>query len=130
MTLGEAVNRGYNMMVCAVLGLAGLALGSVIVAENDFNDKIDDSGLLLAGIVAVVWYLMGRHRFSRSIIPILLVSLALAAQVTGVIIEKDDKEAFGDNIGGTILYVLLLMLSIVQYMRNARHQAAAGAAAA
>ena len=130
MTVAEAVNRGYNLMICAVLGMAGLAFGSVIINEHDLPDKIDDGGLMLAGIIGVAWYLLGRNRYARSMVPVVLVALAFASQVAGVIIEKDDKEAFGDNIGGMIIYTLLLILAIVQYLKNARHQTATGASAA
>ena len=130
MTVTESINRGYNLMICALLALPGLAFGSVIIPEQELNDKIDDFGLLLSGIIAVVWYLVGRNRFSRSLIPVVLVCLALAAQITGVLIERDDKEAFGDNIGGLILYVGLLGFSIVQYRKNAAHQAPVGDIAA
>lgn len=124
MTLTDSVNRGYNLMICALLGLPGLALGTVLIAEPELNDKIDDTGLLVTGIIAVIWYLVGRNRFSRSVVPVVLVCVALTAQIVGVLIERDDKEAFGDNIGGSLLYVGLLLLSIVQYRKNAAHQTA------
>jgi len=122
MTLTQTVNRGYNLMICAFLTLAGLAFGSVIANEADLPDKIDDGGLLLAGILGLAWYLMGNNRYSRSMVPVVLVVLALAAQVAGVFIEVGDKEAFGDNIGGMIIYVPLLVLALFQYRKNAAFQ--------
>ena len=124
MTVSDAVNRGFNMMVCAVLGLAGLAFGSVIAAESDLPDKIDDAGLLLTGAIALGWYLMGRNRYTRSRVPFILIGLAMLAQLAGVILEASDKEAFGDNIGGSILLVALLILAVVQWNRNGKHLAA------
>jgi hypothetical protein len=66
LTATQAINRGYNLMVAAFLLSAGLAFGTVGFAENDIADKIDDFGLLIVGLTAVVWYLAGRGRFSRS----------------------------------------------------------------
>jgi len=117
MTVQEAVNRGYNLLVCSIVILAGAAFGSVIVNEAELNDKLDDGILLAVGIIALVWYLWSTNRLKRSWIPILLVALALAGQIIGVLIEKDDKEAFGDNIGGMIIYLPTLLFAIYQYVR-------------
>jgi len=113
----EIYNRGFNLMVVSLLVLPGLAFGSVILNEHDFNDKIDDITLLVSGLLALGWYLMGRNRFSRSMVPVGLVVLSLAGQIVGVLIEKDDKEAIGDNIGGMIIFVGVLLLVLYQYFR-------------
>ncbi|GAC1656045.1 MAG: hypothetical protein NVS9B1_10480 [Candidatus Dormibacteraceae bacterium] len=117
MSKQEIYNRGFNLMAVSLLVLPGLAFGSVILNEHDFNDKIDDTVLLVSGIIALVWYLMGRNRFSRSVVPVALVLLSLAGQIVGVLIEKDDKEAIGDNIGGMIIFVGVLILVLYQYFR-------------
>jgi hypothetical protein len=116
MTVQEAVNRGYNLLVCSIVILAGAAFGSVIVNEAELNDKLDDGILLAVGVIALVWYLWGTNRVKRSWIPILCVVLALVGQIIGVLLEKDDKEAFGDNIGGMIIYLPTLVFAIYQYV--------------
>jgi hypothetical protein len=123
MNVTQALNRGYNLLVCSLLGLSGLAFGTVIVNEQDLPDKIDDAVFLLGGAAAVIWYLVARNRFKRSLVPLGLTVLVLAGQILGVILEKDDKEAFGDNIGGMFLMVPFLILAIFQYWRLGRLQA-------
>jgi hypothetical protein len=118
LTVRDAVNRGYNLLACAILALAGLGFGMVVFDEVDWIDRVDDIGLLVVGALAVIWYLVGRNRFKRSVTPIMLSVLALLAQIFGVIFEHDDPGAFGDNIGGMFMLVPLLILLIVLYIRN------------
>lgn len=124
MTLQNAINRGYNLLACTTLALAGLAFGTVVLEEADLLDKIDDIGFLLIGAVAVIWYLVGRNRFKRSVVPIVLSGLAVIVQIVGLVLEKDDPASFGDNIGGMWLFVPLFVFLIVQFSLNRRHLAA------
>jgi hypothetical protein len=50
-------------------------------------------------------------------VPLGFVVLSIAGQIAGVLIEKDDKEAFGDNIGGMIIFVGVAALAFYQYWR-------------
>jgi uncharacterized membrane protein YGL010W len=124
MTLQNAINRGYNLLACTVLALAGLAFGTVVFEEADLLDKVDDIGFLVIGAVAVTWYLVGRNRFKRSVVPIVLSGIAIIVQVVGLVLEKDDPASFGDNIGGMWLFVPLFVVLIVQFYVNRRHLAA------
>jgi branched-subunit amino acid transport protein len=114
MTPVEAINRGYNLMMTAFLALGGLAFGTVITQENDFADKIDDAGFLILGIAAVIWYLTGK-KSQRSIVPLILAAAAVVVQIVGVVLEYGDEKAFGDNIGGMVLFVPLLVFSALQF---------------
>ena len=130
MTLQNAINRGYNLLACTVLALAGLAFGTVVFEEADLLDKVDDIGFLVIGAVAVAWYLVGRNRFKRSVVPIILSALAIVVQIVGLVLEKDDPASFGDNIGGMWLFVPLFVILAVQFYVNRRHLAAATEATA
>jgi hypothetical protein len=81
MTLQNAINRGYNLLACTVLALAGLAFGTVVFEEADLLDKVDDIGFLVIGAVAITWYLVGRNRFKRSLVPIVLSCIAIIVQL-------------------------------------------------
>ncbi|HEV7126414.1 MAG TPA: hypothetical protein VGN32_03110 [Ktedonobacterales bacterium] len=111
------LNRGYNLMIVAFLFFIGLSMGANAIPEGDFADKIDDLGLLAIGLLAVVWYLTsGRTR--RSVVPVVLTTLALAFQVLGVFLEISDKASFGDNIGGMFMLVPFILFAIWQYVRQ------------
>ena len=130
MTLQNAINRGYNLLACTALALAGLAFGTIVFEEADVLDKVDDIGFLVIGAVAVIWYLLGHNRFKRSVVPIVLSGLAIIVQVVGLVLEKDNASSFGDNIGGMWLFVPLFVFLIVQFYINRRHLASAEVASA
>lgn len=123
MTVDQALNRGYNLMICAFLFASGLAFGSVVINEADLTDKVDDAWLLVTGVMALVWYLTGENRFKRSIVPIAIVVLAVIGQIVGILLEFSDKNAFGDNIGGAIIFTQVLVLAIYQYLRRHKVEA-------
>ena len=129
MTLQNAINRGYNLLACTGLALAGLAFGTVVFEEADLLDKVDDIGFLAIGAIAVIWYLVGHNRFKRSVVPIVLSAIAIIVQIVGLVLEKDDPASFGDNIGGIWLFVPLFFILVVQFYLNRRHLAASAAVA-
>lgn len=122
MTLRESINRGYNLMVMTVLLFGGIAFGSVAFSpvENDWGDRLDDIGLPLIGIACLLWFVIGRHRFQRSVIPVILVGLALAVQALAIPLEHDDAAAFGDNIGGLVMLAPFFIFALVLFILN-RH---------
>ena len=119
LTAEQLVYRGYNLMISLVLVLSGLAFGAVLFAEEDLPDKIDDAGLLVVAVLAALWYLFSGSRYRRSIVPVALAALALVIQVVAVPIENDDTTAFGDNIGGLMMFIPFLIFAIYQYRRTA-----------
>lgn len=126
----SALNRGFNLLATTILGLAGLAFGTVGFTETDLPDKIDDFGLLAVGAVTLIWYLAGSNRTRRTVIPVALLVLALLVQFLGVGLEHDDKEAFGDNIGGLFLFIPAVITVTFQYFRTGRLLSGASAPAA
>jgi hypothetical protein len=116
--LSGYVARGYNLMAVALLFLGGLAFGTLVFGEAEFADKIDDGGLLAVGVIAVVWYLVGANRFRLTRWPLALAVAAVVLQVIGVVVERSDSAELGDNIGGMILYVPLLIFLYLQYSRT------------
>ena len=122
MTLEESINRGYNLMVTVFLFLGGFAFGAVAFSpvENDWFDRLDDFGLPLIGLICLIWFLIGQNRFKRSLIPVVLVGMALAIQMLAVPLEHDDAGAFGDNFGGLIMLAPFFVFVVVQFIMNGR----------
>ncbi len=125
MTIQDAINRGYNLLACTALAVVGLGFSPVGVFEGDLVDKIDDIGLAVVGALAVIWYLVGRNRFKRSVVPLVLSGLAVAVQVLGMVLEYGDPSSFPDNIGGIVLTGSFFVVLLVQFYVNRRHLAAA-----
>jgi hypothetical protein len=122
MTLRESINRGFNLMVTTVLFFGGLAFGFVALSsvENDWGDRLDDIGLLVVGITCLVWYVIGRNRFQRSIVPVVFAGLALVVQVLAILLERDDPAAFGDNFGGLVMLIPFFIFVLVQFILTGR----------
>ncbi|MGH7250013.1 MAG: hypothetical protein ACREGC_03495 [Minisyncoccia bacterium] len=114
----EAINRGFNLLAVSVVGLTGFAFLPEVFVEQDRIDKLDDALLFILGIVAMIWYRKSNNRHVRSIIPVIFMIIGLVIKVTGLIIELDDPEAFGDDIGGVILFILGTALVIYQYNKT------------
>jgi hypothetical protein len=102
-TTEQAHNRGFNLMLTVFILLTGLAFASGGIRENDLTDKLDDLGLLAMGIVLLVWYLIGENRFRRSLVPVIVILLAVPLQIWGLLNEINDKEAVGNDIGGMFM---------------------------
>ncbi len=127
MTLKESINHGYNLMVTVVLFFGGLAFGTLALSpvENDWFDRLDDIGLPLIGVVCLVWFLAGRNRYQRSLVPLVLAGLALVVQLLAIPLEQDDVAAFGDNIGGLVFFAPFFIFALVYYLRASRVSATA-----
>ena len=123
MTVDQALNRGYNLMLTAFVLLTGLAFASGGLRENDVTDKLDHLGLLALGIILLVWYLMRENRLQRSLVPVVVVVLALFVQIFGLLNEFNDKEAVGNDFGGMFIYVPLVLFTFYQYLRRPRVEA-------
>jgi len=117
MTPIEVRDRGYNLMLSTFLLVAGLGFGTVGFNEADTPDKLDDFLLLGIGIIAVLWYRFSGMRTRRTLIPVGLLMVAVAAQLLGVFLEADDSQALGDNIGGMLFYVPFTAIALWEYLR-------------
>jgi heme A synthase len=112
----ELVNRGNNLTAVTVLAAAGFAFLPEIFAEDELVHKIDDILLLVLGIIAWRWYRVGNNRFVKSIVPVILVVVAVIVKVAAVILEMKDKADVGDDFGG----LLLLAVTAIVVWRLAR----------
>lgn len=118
MTVTEAWHRGNNLVATAILGLSGLAFLPELFLETEHPYKIDEAVLFLIGAFAVGWYLKGKNKFTRSIVPVILVWLAFATKVMGLVIEFKDKEDAGDDFGALILFLLGSLLVTWLYIKG------------
>jgi len=114
----EAINRGFNLLSISIVGLAGFSFMPEIFVEKDMPDKIDDLLLLILAGIAIVWYRKSTNRYVRSLAPVIFILIGLAIKILGFIIELDDKDALGDDIGGLILFILSAGVVLFQYRKT------------
>ena len=118
MQLNEAINRGKNLLAVSIVSLAGLAFLPEFFLEDELGNRIDDGILFLLGVIAVGWYLRGNNRLKKSIVPVVLVSLALVDKIAAVLIEFKDKADVGDDFGGLILFLCATIFVVWQYNKK------------
>jgi hypothetical protein len=121
MTVAQSVNRGFNLMASAILGLAGAAFSELIASEPDTIDKLDNTLLLLIGLIAVLWYVWSGQQWKRTPVPLIFAGVALLGQLLGIGIEIGDSAAVGDDFGGLVIYLLTLVLLVGLYQYNRRY---------
>lgn len=117
MNISQSINRAFNLLAASIISLAGFAFLPEAFLEQDIPDKADDALLFIVGLVAIVWYKLGANRYSRSLMPVVLIAIALAVKLMGVIIEIGDPESVGDDFGGLILFVLATGLVVYQFYK-------------
>lgn len=105
-----------NFFASAFLGIMGFALLPEVINENDVPDKIDDALFFLLGLFAIFWY--RKNSSKRSAMPIVLLAIAVLIKIGAIIIEHDDKEAVGDDIGVFIGIVIALGVAVTKYKKS------------
>lgn len=118
MNLQESISRGFNLLATSIVSIAGFAFAPEMFVETDMPDKIDDALLFVIGLVAIGWYMRGRNRFAQSVMPVVLVILAMLVKIGGLMIEMGDPESMGDDFGGVILFVIAAGLIVYQYQKS------------
>jgi hypothetical protein len=126
MTLRDTIVRGFNLLVVSIIGLAGFAFAPEMVVETELPYKADDATLFVLGIIAIVWYNVGRNRFKLSAAPVILMVLACAVKIGAIFLEISQADDVGDDFGGVILFVLGLCLVLYQYNKTKKLVSEAG----
>lgn len=118
MTVQEVWNRGNNLVSVAIVALAGFAFSPESIFEPEIPFKIDEILLFWLGVSGIVWYLWGKNKWKRTIVPVLMVWAGLVIKIMAVVIEFKDKEDVGDDFGAVILFVLATALVTFLYIKS------------
>lgn len=118
MTIKEAINRGNNLLGVVIVAICGFAFLGDVIAETEFSHQLDEWLMLFVGIIAIVWYKLGNNRFSRSVMPIVLVIVSLVVKIIGIYLERGDTADLGDEFGGVVLLALAAITLIWIYIKS------------
>lgn len=114
----QLVNRGNNLASVAIAALSGIAFLPETFIESEGPYKLDDALLFILGIIAVVWYKRAENRFKRSLVPTIILSLALLTKIMAIAIEHTDKNDVGDDFGALILFISATIFSLWLYNKS------------
>ena len=103
--------KRLNFFSTSFISILGFSLISEIFMENDLEDKLDDIGILILGIVSIFWYKRKGSNTSSAKGSVVLIGVGLIIKIIGIIIEHADKEALGDDIG--IVIALIMAFSFI-----------------
>lgn len=118
MTVDGANNRGWNFAVAAFLAALAIGMVTAIPTEDEFAHKLDEIVIPIVVLAFVIWYFMGRNKYSRSLIPLGTVALALVLKAIALfVVEFSDKEDRGDDIGIVVVLVAFLVITGWAYFR-------------
>jgi hypothetical protein len=107
----QLINRGNNLLATGALAALGLGLITELTQEDELLHKADEIGVIVIAALLVGWYFLGKNRYSRSFVPLAMVTAALVVKVVGLALEFSDTKDVGDDIG--VVQVILALLIIV-----------------
>jgi hypothetical protein len=119
MSMGEALNRGFNLLAAAMVAVSSFTfLPSIFLSSEPFFEKSDDILLAFLGLATIWWY--GRHtnRFKRSTLPIVFAALGTGLKVFGYIIRGGTILFPTDTFGGIVLFALITGVITWQYYKT------------
>jgi peptidoglycan/LPS O-acetylase OafA/YrhL len=105
-----------NFFVASFIGILGFSLAGEIFQEDDPADKVDDTILLLIGIICIWWYKKKGNKVDSVKGSLLFLLLALLTKIGAIIVEHADAEAVGDDIGvgiGLLLAIIFVLWQTV-----------------
>jgi len=101
----------------AVLGLLAASLIHGLQAGPNWRARIDDVALATVTLVVALWYLRGRNRYRRSLVPLAGLLLGVAVKVTGIWLTYGALVLAGADFGIAFYLLLAALIYAWQYYR-------------
>ena len=118
MTMGEALNRGFNLLATASVAVSCFAFVPAFFRASSPYGVLDDILLFVLGIFLLWWYNHHTNKFKRSLVPIVAAASALGIKVFGFILHEGEGLYPVDSIGGLLLFCMLTCVIGYQYFRT------------
>jgi hypothetical protein len=106
----EEANKGANFFGTATFAILASSILYELPFADDWPHKTEDSIFGVIAAAAACWYLWGKHRYSRSLVPLWFLILGLATKVIGVGVRTGRPIPVGPDLG---ISVSLILTSIV-----------------
>ena len=123
LTVREVTNRGLNFFGVAVLGLLTTSVIHGLQLARSWSDRADDLALAAVALGAVAWYLAGRNRYRRSLVPLVGLVLGVVVKLAGLWLLYGRLVLAGADFGVAIFLTVAALIYLWQYyqLRERRH---------
>ena len=118
MTMGEALNRGFNLLAVTLVGLAVFLLSLEFLTDADWVLRAADVALFCIGVACVVWYRRRNNRFKNSLVPIYFTAFALGIRVFCSIITYATTGLLFHSIQESRLMFFATLVIVQQYHKT------------
>jgi hypothetical protein len=114
-TIDEALNRGLNFFGVATLAI--LATSTIHGVELPYSTahRIAEIAFGLSAASSIAWYLSGRNRYRRSVVPLIFMIFALLAKLGGALGGYGQIIPVGADLGIAFLLVVTMAVWVWQF---------------
>ena len=102
----EEANKGANFFGTATLAILASSIFYELSFPDDWPHKTEDSIFGVIAAAAACWYLWGKHRYSRSLVPLWFLILGLATKVIGAWMRTGHSIPVGSDLGISVYLIL------------------------
>ena len=115
LTVREALNRGLNFFGVAALGLLATSLIHGLQVARGWSARADDLALAAISIGVLLWYVRGRNRYSRSLVPLAGLLLGVVAKMAGIWLLYGSLVLAGADFGVAFYLMIAALIYAWQY---------------
>jgi hypothetical protein len=115
LTVREALNRGVNFFGVAALGLLATSVIHGLQLARNWSDRADDLALAAVVLSVVGWYRTGRHRYRRSLVPLIGLLLGMASKLAGIWLSYGRLVPAGADFGVAFYLLIAALIYVWQY---------------
>jgi hypothetical protein len=117
LTVREALNRGLNFFGVATLGLLSTSLIHGLQLAHSWRARAGDLALAAVTVGILVWYLTGRNRYRRTMVPLVGLVLGVVAKLAGIWLLYGRLVLAGADFGVAFYLLIGALIFAWQYYR-------------
>jgi hypothetical protein len=117
LTVREALNWGLNFFGVAALGLLATSLVHGLELARSWSARADDLALAAITLGVLLWYVRGRNRYRRSVVPLAGLLLGVVAKIAGIWLLYGSLVLAGADFGVAFYLLIAALIYAWQYYR-------------
>jgi hypothetical protein len=115
LTVREALNRGLNFFGVAALGLLAMSLIHGLQVAGSWRARAGDLAVAAITLGVLLWYVRGRNRYRRSVVPLIGLLLGVVAKLAGIWLVYGSLVLAGADFGVAFYLLIGALIYTWQY---------------